>query len=386
VPPPEAEIETQAEAATEPSPEPATDYVDVVTKAGQQARGLYVPGPYIRLRGIRGLMRKMRQANLNAVVLDIKDETGRIGYQTNVEELKVQSKNFIKNPKQLISRLKKNGIYTIGRITCFADPQFPKRFPDRAIQDNRLYRKGQLWTSWGTGGHWLDPYNQENHDMILALATEAAGLGLDELQLDYIRFPVDAGTKLALYPSNDGRERWQVLLGLLRRIDAAITIPLGVDVFGLTAFRPDRYESLGQHLSEWTPHVEVFSPMLYLNAMRDWARGTPNRDYALVHRGISQLRQRLGPEPILRPFLQSFARGSDHYTPRFIANQIRATRDGGGDGFLFWHPGGNYQMLFHGALGPGRGLFPFAMDGRWDVRQARWRRGTDPVGPRGSSK
>ena len=165
--------------------------------------------------------------------------------------------------------------------------------------------------------------------------------------------------------SNGGR-----LLGeLLRRIDEAVTVPLSVDVFGLTAFNVDRYESLGQHLEEWTAYVEIFSPMLYLNAMRHWGLRLPNRSYALVYQGVSQLRERLGPRAVIRPYLQSFARGSDGFHPQFIADQVRAARDGGADGFLFWHPGGDYQMLFQGLQGPARHLIPFPVEERMAIRR-----------------
>ena len=61
-------------------------------------------------------------------------------------------------------------------------------------------------------------------------------------------FPVDDGTQFATFPSEDERARWQVLLSMIRSMDEALEIPIGVDVFGLTAFDFGRYEALGGDL------------------------------------------------------------------------------------------------------------------------------------------
>ena len=95
----------------------------------------------------------------------------------------------------------------------------------------------------------------------------------------------------------------------------------------------------------WAEHVEVISPMLYLNAMRSWRVGQPNRAQSLVQSGVSALRARVGEGPVIRPYLQAFSEGADEFNPRFIAAQIRGARSGGGDGFLFWNTTSRYVML-----------------------------------------
>src|SRR5690606_4333927 len=106
------------------------------------------------------------------------------------------------------------------------------------------------------------------------------------------------------------------------------SIPIGVDVFGLAAYRRGDPSGLGQDLERWTRHVEVFTPMLYVNSMRNWRRGEDNRAFLLVYGGINRLRRRIGPGPVIRPFLQAFARGADEFNPEFIHQQVRAARRG----------------------------------------------------------
>ena len=200
-----------------------------------------------------------------------------------------------------------------------------------------------------------------NHDMIIALAREAEALGFDEIQLDYIRFPVDEGIQYARYPhERDGVRRRDMLLEFLGRVDEAVAIPLGVDVFGIQAYWAGDSSGLGQDLELWTRHVDVFTPMLYINAMRGWEVGRPDRTRRLVQIGVTRLRERLGPGPIIRPFLQAFPQGAGGtYGPGFIRDEIVGAERGGADGVLFWHPGSNYGMLQRAMHGPARSLLPF---------------------------
>ncbi len=336
----------------------ADPYYDEISDQARQASGVYLPGVYLRRHGVEDVVALVERTHTNAVVIDLKDGAGRVTYDTQIEVLNDQEVPYIENPRQLVSDLKEAGVYTIARIVCFADPQLPGRHPERAIMH---HRRDEPWVSWGTGGTWLDPYNRDNHDMIVSLTEEAAAMGFDEVQLDYVRFPVDDGTQYARYPGNDGTARPALLMEMLRRIDAAIHVPLAVDVFGLAAYRRGDPSGLGQDLEAWVEHVDVYCPMLYINAMREWEVSHPDRSRLLVETGVSRLRNRLGQTPIIRPYLQAFSRGAGHegFTPRFIARQVVGARRGGADGFLMWHPGARYSMFRRGMQGPARRMTPF---------------------------
>lgn len=332
-------------------------WADPVSAAGQEARGLYLGGRFVQLHGPEGVVEAVQRSRMNAVVLDLKDAEGRVHHSTGVEALQSARTGWLGDSALLIRTLHDNDIYTIARIVCFADRSLPEQAPHRAIQDIRP-RRGP-WVSWGTGGTWLDPYNTENHQMVVELSREAAALGFDEIQLDYVRFPVDDGTRWANYPELTEESRSDVLMRLLRAVDEAVAIPLGVDVFGLAAYRRGDPSGLGQDLEAWVRHVEVYTPMLYINSMRNWRRGAANRTFQLVFDGIHRLRERLGQRPIIRPFLQAFERGSGgHFGPGFIADQVRGARRGRADGFLFWHPGHTYGVVSR-AMRSGRTRRPF---------------------------
>jgi hypothetical protein len=181
--------------------------------------------------------------------------------------------------------------------------------------------------------------------MVIDLAKRAEELGFHEVQLDYIRFPVDEATPFALYPAKTEQTRADLLTDLMRRVDEAIEIPLGVDVFGTTAFQFEPQDELGQDPARWAAHVQVFSPMLYMNKMGNYIAPGPRRAERLVRLAVGRMRGRIGPGPVIRPFLQAFERGADYYTPEFIAEQVRGAMSGGGNGFLFWDPSTQYAIL-----------------------------------------
>ncbi len=342
---------------------------DPVSARGQTARGLYVGASFVRNAGAEGVVRAVQGSHMNAAVIDVKDAAGRIHYDTDVPELETHETGWLGDARALVQQLHDADIYAIARIACFADRELPNELPDRAIKHIRNHDR--VWVSWGTGGTWLDPYNEANHRMIVGIAQEAQALGFDEVQLDYVRFPVDDGTQYAYYPAQTEENHADVLMRLLRSVDEALTIPIGVDVFGLAAYRRGNPSGLGQDLERWTRHVEVFSPMLYVNSMRAWRRGEDDRAFNLVYDGVSRLRERVGERPVIRPFLQAFERGADDYGPGFIDAQVRAARRGHADGFLFWHPGITYGVVRQAMRHRTRRLVPFPIDE--DLQHARSR-------------
>lgn len=360
--PPGAPSEAPSGATEPPGAARAGRTEDELSPRVQRATGLYISGPYVRLHGVAGIIAMLRRARMDTAVVDFKDGMGRVLFDSSLPELAASETGHIEDPAALVRALHEANIHVIGRIVCFSDRELAVREPDRAIQDNRPRREGQAWVSWGTGGAWLNPWDERNLDMIVRLADEVEGFGVDEIQLDYIRFPVDDGVSLAHYPGErTDTTRAAHLHAFLGRLDATLAVPLGADVFGIQAFWEGDRSGLGQDLALWADHVDVFSPMLYLNAMLAWERDRPHRARSLVQIGVSRLRERIGPRPIIRPFLQGFDNGlsEGEWEPRFIAEQVRGARQGGADGFLFWNPGSMFGMVQRGMQGPARALSPF---------------------------
>lgn len=353
---------------------PAPEYVDPVTAEGQRARGLYFNADVVAAIGARGVIKSVRGARMNAAVIDLKDERGHVNYPTQIPELQRSRYGVLGDVPALVRELKAGGVYVIGRIVCFSDPRLPRRFPELAVKDSRPYKHGAIWGNWARRNPWLDPYNQRTHGILVDVAKEVEALGVDEIQLDYVRFPVDPATAFAEFPAKTDKPRSEVILGFLERVDRAVHVPLGVDVFGLSTMPWGKPEALGQIPEDWAAHVEVFSPMLYLNGMRAWTYSDGgSRAERLVALGVATLRKRIGDAPVIRPFLQGFPQGADHYDTGFIAEQIRGAKRAGADGFLFWHPASHYDVVREASVsGPAKGLAPFTFPTRQQERERVW--------------
>jgi hypothetical protein len=347
-------------------------YEDPVSKRGQQARGLYITASYARVLGTRGVIQTARANRMDAVVIDLKNDYGQVTFSTEVPELKGQSRPILRDVGAMVRELHEADLYVIARIVCFKDHLLPQRDPSRAIADGRPGKENKLWVSKGRT-HWLDPYNRRNHDTLAALAKEVAAFGFDELQFDYIRFPVDSHTEYARYRAANGISRPLVIRDFLKKVDELVSIPIGVDIFGLTAFHKERGIALGQSPEAWAPYVEVFSPMLYLNNMKSWGSRGANDDRAgrLIQEGVAKLRERVGLRPVIRPFLQAFRPGADHYDTRFIVEQVQGARIGGSDGYLFWNPGSRYGLVGDAVRSAPANFAAFDVGSRSDLRAAK---------------
>lgn len=313
-----------------------------LTNQGRNVRGIYLPVGVVVTTKPEKLVRWVKEhVHANAVIIDVKDDKGRVTFSREVPGAKRNGHGFIPQMEKLVRRFQEEGIYVIGRLVCFKDDRFPLARPAASTLDTR---SNKLWTTQ-KGNYWIDPYSQDGHDYLTAVAVAARNLGFDEIQLDYIRFPVEPATKYAWYSNRQGRTpRYKAIATLLAKMDRAIDIPLSIDVFGLTAYHKGDKNGLGQSLEHLAPYVDAISPMLYLaNWPIDvWQNPRPSRTRAMVHNAILRLRKRLGDHIAIRPLLQGFRYRAHNFGVDFIENQIEASTSAGSSGYLFWNQSGKY--------------------------------------------
>ncbi len=332
---------------------PPSPYAEL-TGRGREVRGLFVSTPHLAIRGHRRIGGLARAARLDAVVIDVKDERGRVLFASEVPALQGSRVVVHRDLRALVSDLRNRGHYVIGRVVCFKDDSLTTARPDLAVLDDRT---GRPWRS-NSRSRWLDPGNAEVQSILVALSREVQTLGFDEVQFDYVRYPVDRLTEHAVFPSADGTLRRRVVARFLQAADAALGIPISVDVFGLTTFRTGDPTGIGQSLEDMAPHVEVISPMLYAS---DFGSNWIRTDHAhpigpIVWKSIRNVRERLGHAVAIRPYLQAFGFRAPGYGPEFMQVQIQAARGAGADGYLFWNPGTSYGTVFQtlARMGPFR--------------------------------
>jgi hypothetical protein len=281
---------------------------------------------------------------LDAVVIDIKDATGRISYQPLDPSLiasRVGTRR-IANLPALIAQLHSKGIYVIGRVAVFQDPYYAAAHPEDALQN---IVTGTNWKDAG-GLQWLRADSPAVWHYVESIAEDGYNQGFDEINLDYVRFPSDGDLK-DIDETGFTKNKADTIAAFFTDVDTILRqqdhIPLSADLFGLTMSSTGDM-GIGQKLELIAPHVDYVCPMVYPSHFANGTYGVKdvaNAPYTIVHtslaNGILKLKAIGLPARILRPWLQDFTLGAV-YTPDMVQAQINATNDDGIMSWLFWDP------------------------------------------------
>jgi len=312
---------------------------------------LFLTGPYAQLKWTATLD-KMAQRGLNAVVLDAKDYMGTVNYPTNAKlalETGAAKKPSIPNLARAIRFAHDRGIRVILRIPCFHDP-----IADKKAKDARL----SIRHASGTVAlhiDWIDPTNTEAQDYAIDLAREGIEAGADEINLDYVRFPVHLGQKTARLP--DPKDRSAIIADFVRRVHA-VTKPAGVmlslDLFGVTATGSrDDIEKLGQDIAVVGKEAEVIMPMVYPSHYNKGYNGwsIPGDHPEIVGIGtkaaVKQLSQAKATT-IVRSWLQAFPWRMTTYGARYVVSEAKSAEANGSVGWAMWSPACEYSAVWAG--------------------------------------
>jgi hypothetical protein len=333
------------------------DQLDMnVTLEDKPVRGIYMTaGTAGTPERFNELLDLVDRTELNAVVLDIKDSTGWVFYNTDVQLAHdIGAVRPAYNVQEVLAEMKSRGIYVIARIVIFEDPVLAAVHPEWAIRDNT---DGGVWRTWN-GIAWMNPYREEVWNYNIEIMLEAVELGFDEIQLDYMRFPSDGPLNRAEYgvPEHNGDTRNEAIQAFLRATrEALIATPayLGGDIFGLTLWELGD-GTIGQHLETVTAELDYICPMIYPSHFFTGSIGfeIPNdHPYEVIYYSLVNGGERI-PEHKnkIRPWLQDFSYGPGiSYGDAEVRAQIDATNEFGATGWMLWSAGNRYH---EGALNP----------------------------------
>jgi hypothetical protein len=295
-------------------------------------------------------LRLIEDTELNALVIDVKGDRGRIVYESSIPlawDIGAQKMILVKDIRGLIKSLKERGIYTIARIVVFKDDLLATARPDLAVKT----KNGGVWHD-RENLEWVDPFEREVWDYNINIAVEAAQYGFDEIQFDYIRFPDAVGLKFPM--ENTEENRVNAISEFLREAKRRLipyNVFLSIDTFGYVCWnRNDSY--IGQRLEELAPIVDYISPMLYPSAFQYGIPGYRNpvaSPYEIVRLSLEKARERTRiPSVRFRPWLQAFrdyAFDRRYFNSREIRSQIDAAEEFGSDGWMLWNPRNIYSPV-----------------------------------------
>jgi hypothetical protein len=308
----------------------------------KEIRGIHVTMSLAEVPGKIDEYIAMRRHGLNTIELDVKDESGKVGFVNPVVPLAraIDAAHAYYDPYELARKAHSKGIYLIGRVVVFEDPVLSEKRPSYAIKNP----DGSVWHN-DIGLGWTNMYDKRVWEYVVDLGKAAARAGFDEIQFDYVRFPSDGDVSVIQYPGKVN-EKMGVTIGRFAQYAASKLHPLnvrvGADLFGLAA---NQNLGIGQVPRKIGKYLDTISPMAYPSHYGPGEYDLPDPNASpgpTVFRTLKDFRRSLrGRKAVLVPWLQDFSLYRD-YTFEDVIAQVDASRRAGTAGFLLWNPEGTY--------------------------------------------
>jgi hypothetical protein len=288
---------------------------------------------------------------INALVIDVKGDRGITAYRSAARDASGATAKLSERLPPLadfpgvLADLHAKHLYLIARIVVFKDDPLAAAHPDWAVRD----AQGRPWRD-REGLQWMDPFSHEVWQHNIDLAEEAARMGFDEIQFDYVRFPDQRGLRFSS-PSTEAN-RTAAIVGFLQAARSRLApynVFLAADIFGYVCWNHND-TAIGQQIEALGAPLDYISPMLYPSGFNWGLPGFSNPVAApgqIVARSLAQALQRTRlPAVRFRPWLQAFRDYAfDHRA--FDAAAIQAQTDAadafGSDGWMLWNPHNQYD-------------------------------------------
>jgi len=352
--------------------------------------GIYLPVNHAMDSGsLRPYLEIIGERQLNMVVIDMKDDYGRLRFTPENQELTNFGRVFRPvDIDTLLKDMKERGIFTVARIVVFKDPEAAAKVggkyavwdgsdnkPWAGYYDTRLKKppSGQtheinpslvttilptddpdfeILRTW-YDEKWVDPYSEEIWNYNASVAEELCRRGFDEIQFDYIRFPTD-GLNLG-----DARYRWReagmdmdsAILSFLRHVRSRVKAPISVDIYGANGWYRTGART-GQEVELFAPYVDVICPMYYPSHFeQDFLAHDPPelRPYRIYYQGTRRTFFIARGKVIVRPWAQAFylnvSYDRKYYNADYVRLQAEGVRAAGNGGLTYWNNSGRYDDI-----------------------------------------
>lgn len=307
-------------------------------------RAVYLGPPNVKNTDfLDATIESLKKNGGNALVFDVKGSF--VYFETDAELPNHYGTVRAKyNVKDVVQKAHDNGLYTIGRFIAVKDNIITSILPE-----TRVYGpKGNLIVE-----DWIDPSNQKAIDYNMDIMCELAKSGIDEVNMDYIRFSTASFGALAVYSMEEKAVKVEKFIKAAREtVDrCGPGTKLGISSYAILGWNYEaNVKTLGQDVIRFAPLLDVISPMAYPATFTSDGYYTPgkhpvSRMYWLVYRTLTGYQELLGDEHKhkLRPWIQGY-----YVDKKDMMDQMQAVYDAGLCGFQVWNANNNYTYTYPG--------------------------------------
>ena len=357
---------TETESQTEETEEEETETEEpefIDTRTPVKVHGIYLASkPVGNPELMDSIIAQIDRSELNAVVIDIKDDYGKVTYDMqNLPQLKeLESIEVsIEDMPGLMEKLKSHNIYCIARIVTMRDPHLARVKPEWMLTnpDGTVYKDN-------SGYPWVNPYKEEYWKYVLDIALEAGRDGFNEIQFDYIRFCTDKGASDCIFDEADvkDRDKTTVISELTAYLAENIRNAgyyMACDVFGTIIGSKLDSRAVGQDYPAMSSMADYICPMIYPSHYGAGNFGIDHPDldpYNAILGACKRSKYALASSieegahvAQVRPWLQAFTatwlgKGNYmNYDKAAIRKEIQAVYDAGYDEWILWNPSVKYD-------------------------------------------
>lgn len=322
--------------------------------------------------GIDKYKKIVKDRNMNAIVIDMKDDYGLLRYDSHDEFILKKAKTSlyaIPDLNHFIDEFKKENIYLVARIVTFKDRSLASYSNGKYAVWDRINNKAWVGTKGKvdvldeegnpTGEtqmeyydeNWVDPYCEEVWEYNVNIAKELISRGFDEIQFDYIRFPTDGlNLRNAQYRyKNEGMDMESALISFLSYARENIEAPIGIDIYGANGWYRSGTRT-GQAADMLAEYVDVIGPMFYPSHFEQSFLNYPpeaDRTYRIYFYGSFRNTVICRNRAVVRPWVQSFYLNVSYdrlyYDSDYIAKEFFGVRDSINRGYMCWNNAGEYS-------------------------------------------
>ncbi len=324
-------------------------------------KGIYLTAYTINIPKLYAILDSAEAAGINTLVFDLKNMNGHIFFKMPQRGF-LRSGNIkpIVNIDKVVNAAHERDMRAVARLVMFHDQMTAQR--DSTLRPNSI--NGGAWQeSKRKKASWLDSSNPQVQSTLLDIIEIVAQKGIDEIQMDYVRFPTQGKISEAIFAfqkedslkvKNDStyifRQKADIIENFVsdaKEICDKYNVTLTADVFAIVSWQRNAdINATGQDIEKMTKNLDAIHPMIYSSHFADdfgFRENLHNEPYYIVYKGSALTKKYTNGKCRVIPYIQSNT-WKVNYGYEYIAAQIQAVMDSNSEGYILWNASNKYYQ------------------------------------------